>query len=79
MLLLYTGDNPLTEVDFTAGKIKKKLSNLKPSSAPGPDRVWATVLHNPLFGPNNAHQIAEAVHLHLGVTGGLVGQGHGVT
>jgi ribonuclease P/MRP protein subunit RPP40 len=44
--VLYMGDNPLTEVDFTAGKVKKKLSNLKPTSAPGPDRVWARVLHD---------------------------------
>ena len=43
--VLYKGDNPLEEVSFTAGKVRKKLANLKPSSAPGPDMIWARVLH----------------------------------
>ena len=43
---LYTGDDPLSTVHFTAGKVKKKLENLKPTSAPGPDKVWARVLHD---------------------------------
>ena len=44
--MLYRGDNPLVDVDFTAEKVKKKLSNIKPSSAPGPDMVWARVIHD---------------------------------
>ena len=32
-------------IDFTAGKVQKKLINLKPNSAQGPDRIWARVLN----------------------------------
>ena len=39
---LYKGDEPLNTVKMTAGKVKKKLANLKPNSAPGPDK---RVLH----------------------------------
>ena len=30
---------------FQAGKVKKKLKELRPSAAPGPDRVMTRVLH----------------------------------
>lgn len=43
---LYDGDEPLTSAHFTAGKVKKKLETLKPTSAPGPDKIWARVLHD---------------------------------
>ena len=42
---LYMGDNLLKDVEFTAEKVKKKLSHLKPSAAPGPDGVWSRILH----------------------------------
>ena len=42
----YCGEDPLTNVTFTRDKVKEKLSRLKPSAAPGPDKVWAKVLHN---------------------------------
>ena len=51
---LYTGDRPVEEVNFTGDKVKKKLSALKPSAAPGPDGVWTRILHQlaePLSGP----------------------------
>ena len=44
--MLFKGDNPLEDVSFTAGKVKKKLMKLKPTSAPGPDMIWARVLHD---------------------------------
>ena len=44
--LQYHGEDPLTNVTFTSEKVKEKLSRLKPSAAPGPDRVWAKVLHS---------------------------------
>ena len=36
---LYKGDEPLDTAKMTAGKVKKKLANLKPNSAPGPDNI----------------------------------------
>ena len=44
--LQYHGEDPLTNVTFTSEKVKEKLSKLKPSAAPGPDKVWAKVLHS---------------------------------
>ena len=32
-------------MEFTAEKVKKKLSALKPTAAPGPDGVWTRILH----------------------------------
>lgn len=43
---LYHGEDPLTNVKFTRNKVKDKLAKLKPSAAPGPDKVWAKVLHS---------------------------------
>ena len=43
---LYKGDKLLDEVNFTADKVEKKLSGLKPSAAPGPDGVWTKILHH---------------------------------
>ena len=37
----YTGNEPLNSVHFTAGKVKKKLEQIKPTAAPGPDKIWA--------------------------------------
>ena len=42
----YKGDQPLTDVVITADKVRNKLAGLKPSAAPGPDKVWAKVLHS---------------------------------
>ena len=42
----YKGEQPLTEVNITKENVRKKLTGLKPSAAPGPDKVWARVLHN---------------------------------
>ena len=39
------GEEPLINVLFTSKKIKEKLSKLKPTAAPGPDKVRAKVLH----------------------------------
>ena len=36
---LYEGSEPLKSVHFTAGKVKKKLVDLKPNAAPGPDKI----------------------------------------
>ena len=35
----------LEDVSFTREKVKKKLSALKPTAAPGPDGVWTRILH----------------------------------
>ena len=40
----YKGDEPLEDVPITKEKVRKKLADLKPSSAPGPDKVWARIL-----------------------------------
>ena len=42
----YKGEQPLTDVNITKENFRKKLSGLKPSAAPGPDKVWARVLHS---------------------------------
>ena len=42
---LYTGAEPLTEAEFKEEDVKKKLTNLKASAAPGPDGVWTRILH----------------------------------
>ena len=36
---------PLTSVTFSMEKVRKKLRKLKPSAAPGPDKVWTRILH----------------------------------
>ena len=41
---LYEGEEPLADVIFDEKDVKKKLENLKPSSAPGPDGVWPRLL-----------------------------------
>ena len=43
---LYTGTEPLVSVDFSPGVLEKKLKQLKPTSAPGPDKLWPRVLHS---------------------------------
>ena len=43
---VYEGNNMLEEVTITRDKVKKKLSSLKPKSAPGPDKISPAVLHN---------------------------------
>ena len=35
----------LSTVNITQDGVRKKLQKLKPTSAPGPDRVWSKVLH----------------------------------
>ena len=35
----YRGEQPLTDVTITPDKVRKKLTGLKPSAAPGPDKV----------------------------------------
>ena len=42
----YTGEMPLTDVTISSEKVRKKLAGLKPSAAPGPDKVWARVLYS---------------------------------
>ena len=42
---LFTGDTPLETTEITEVKVKEKLEKLKPSSAPGPDKLWPRVLH----------------------------------
>ena len=41
---LYTGPDPLVDVEISEGNVKAKLTNLKPSSAPGPDSMWPRIL-----------------------------------
>ena len=43
---LFQGTEPLVTVEFSPGKVEKKLNQLKPSSAPGPDKLWPRVLHS---------------------------------
>ena len=33
-------------MEFTAEKVEKKLKELKPTAAPGPDKIWARVVHD---------------------------------
>lgn len=42
---LYRGEESLVKVVFTREEVRKKLKELRPDSAPGPDRVWTKVLH----------------------------------
>ena len=42
----YQGEEPLINVAITKDKVKEKLAKLKPTAAPGPDKVWAKVLHS---------------------------------
>ena len=42
---LFTSDIPLETVEITEVTVRKKLEKLKPSSAPGPDKLWPRVLH----------------------------------
>ena len=44
--ILYTGDEPLTDIRFEREEVEKKLKNIKQSGAPGPDKVWSRVLHD---------------------------------
>ena len=37
---LFRGEDGLEDMQFQAGKVEKKLKQLKPSAAPGPDKVW---------------------------------------
>ena len=37
---LYHGSEPLLSVEIQPSAIEKKLKKLKPSSAPGPDKIW---------------------------------------
>ena len=43
---LFHGEEGLSTVTFTAEKVTLKLKKLKPTSAPGPDRVWTKILHD---------------------------------
>ena len=36
----------LDSVEFTAEKVEKKLKKLRPTAAPGPDKIWARVAHD---------------------------------
>ena len=36
----------LESVEFTAEKVEKKLKQLRPTAAPGPDKIWARVAHD---------------------------------
>ena len=42
--ILFTGEEPLTDVDITEEKVMAKLQKLRPDSAPGPDKLWPRVL-----------------------------------
>ena len=44
--ILYHGDDYLSSVSFTTEKVTAKLKRLKPTSAPGPDKVWTKILHD---------------------------------
>ena len=41
---LYSGPDPHNNVDICEEKVKAKLSDLKPRSAPGPDSMWPRLL-----------------------------------
>ena len=40
----YSEDHELKDIMFTKEKVKAKLAKLKPSSAPGSDKIWPRVL-----------------------------------
>ena len=42
--ILFTGEEPLTDVDITEEKVMAKLQKLRPDSAPGPDKLWPRIL-----------------------------------
>ena len=42
---LFSGEDMLSEANFGHEEVKKKLSNLKLTAAPGPDGVWTRILH----------------------------------
>ena len=44
--VLHKGEDKLTSVKFTKEKVSAKLRKLKPTSAPGPDKVWTRILHD---------------------------------
>ena len=41
---LFTGEEPLVNVEITETNVKDKLAKLRPDSAPGPDKLWPRVL-----------------------------------
>ena len=43
---LFQGDGMLSTVNITPEKVETKLKKLKPTSAPGPDKVWSRILHD---------------------------------
>ena len=43
---LFQGEDFLSSVDFTEEKVLTKLKKLRPTAAPGPDRLWTRVLHD---------------------------------
>ena len=43
---LFQGDGILSTVNITPEKVETKLKKLKPTSAPGPDKVWSRILHD---------------------------------
>ena len=43
---LFQGEELLSTVNITKEKVQAKLKKLKPSSAPGPDKVWTRILHD---------------------------------
>ena len=40
----FNGEDPLDTITVSPDMVEKKLKNLKPSSAPGPDRLWPRIL-----------------------------------
>ena len=43
---LFTGEGALSEMRFEERQVVKKLKGIKPTGAPGPDKVWSRVLHD---------------------------------
>ena len=43
---LYQGEEFLSSVNFTEEKVNAKLKKLRPTAAPGPDKVWTRILHD---------------------------------
>jgi hypothetical protein len=43
---LYQDVDSIVTVEFEPDKVEKKLSKLRPSSAPGPDKLWPRVLQS---------------------------------
>ena len=42
----FHGQDPLVTVEIKPSDVEKKLKKLKPSSAPGPDKLWPRVLQS---------------------------------